>query len=90
MKIRSEIRAGECTGSWQYGIVQESSGGGYYGSVRDQGGATRYFNNGYTTFCPNREGVQVGETVMFQLYEPPNERAGKVACIGPRYDSIPT
>ena len=90
MKIRTRVRAGQCSGSWQYGIVQESSGGGYYGSVLDQGGQTRYFNNGYTTFCPNREGVQVGESVLFQLFEPSNERAGKVACIGPKYNPMPT
>ena len=83
MKTRTAVRAGQCPGNWYHGIVQEASGGGYYGSVRDENGQTRYFNNGYTSFCPYREGVQVGQPVTFSPYEPPNERAGKIACISP-------
>jgi hypothetical protein len=83
MKIRTEVRAGQCPGKWYYGVVQESSGGGYYGSVLDEYGTKRFFNNGYTMFCPFREGVQVGDRVVFSPFEPPNERAGKIACIGP-------
>jgi hypothetical protein len=83
MRIRTEVRAGQCPGKWYYGTVQESSGGGYYGSVFGEDGLTHYFNNGYTKFCPYRQGVQVGQWVMYSPFEPPNERAGKVACITP-------
>ncbi len=82
MKIRTELRAGQCPGQWYYGIVEQSSGGGFYGSVRGENdGLTHYFNNGYTSFCPFREGVQVGQRVMYSPYPPGNERAGKVACL---------
>ena len=83
MKTRTGLHAGQCPGKWYYGIVQEASGGGYYGSIFGEDGTTRYFNNGYTKFCPARQGVQVGQWVMYSPFEPPNERAGKVACISP-------
>jgi len=82
MKTRTDLHAGECPGGWQYGLVEQASGGGYYGAVRGvEDGQSRYFNNGYTQFCPNREGVQVGQRVIYSLFVPPNERAGKIACI---------
>ena len=83
MKVKTYVRAGECTGSWEYGVVEKSSGGGYYGQIRSDAGSQHYFNNGYTKFCPYRQGVVVGQNVMFQTYQPPNERAGKVSCISP-------
>jgi hypothetical protein len=83
MKVRTEMHAGQCPGNWSFGVVQESSGGGYFGSLIGEDGQRRFFNNGYTSFCPFRQGVQVGQRVMFALFQPPNERAGKVACISP-------
>lgn len=83
MKTRTGIHAGECPGSWAYGVVKEASGGGYYGSVQGQDGLTHYFNVGYTQFCPAGQGVQIGQRVMYSPFVPPNERAGKVACLSP-------
>ena len=81
MKSRTDLRAGECPGQWSYGLVQESSGGGFYGSVLGEDGQKRFFNYGYTEFCPSGEGVSIGEWVSFSLFEHPNPRAGKIACM---------
>ena len=84
MKTRTGVQAGECPGSWAYGWVEEASGGGFYGAVRGEGdGSKRYFNYGYTQFCPSGQGVSQGQRVMYSLFVPPNERAGKIACLSP-------
>jgi hypothetical protein len=83
MKLSTGLRAGECPTGWAYGQVQEASGGGYYGSVKGQDGLTHYFNTGYTEFYPSGQGVGLGQVVLYAPFVPPNERAGKVACIMP-------
>ena len=84
MKTRTGVQAGECPGPWSYGFVEQASGGGFYGAViGEDDGLTHYFNYGYTQFCPNGQGVSVGQRVMYSPFLPPNERAGKVACLSP-------
>jgi hypothetical protein len=83
MKIRTEVHAGECPGQWYYGVVEQASGGGYYGAVRGDDGLVHYFNYGYTQFCPYSQGTTVGQRVAYSPFEPPNERAGKIACLSP-------
>ena len=75
----------ECPSQWTSGIVQESSGGGYYGSIRGQDSLTHYFNQGYTKFYPSGAGVYVGQTVSYAPFPPGDSRAGKAACISSGY-----
>jgi hypothetical protein len=82
MKTRTRLHAGECPGTWYAGTVQETSGGGFYGSLLDENGFTRFFNLGYTEFCPGGRGVFVGQKVLYAPFTE-GERAGKVACITP-------
>ena len=83
MKTRTAVRAGQCPGQWFYGVVEQASGGGYYGAVKGEDGLIHYFNQGYTQFCPYRQGVQVGQNVIYSPFPPGNPRAGKVACLTP-------
>lgn len=82
MKIKTQVHAGECPSAWYMGTVQETSGGGYYGSLLDENGITRYFNVGYTEFCPGNRGVYLGEKVLFAPFTE-GERLGKVSCMTP-------
>jgi hypothetical protein len=79
MKIKTQVHAGECPSTWYTGTVQETSGGGYYGSILDE---NRYFNLSYTEFCPGNQGVYVGQKVLFAPFTE-GERQGKVGCITP-------
>ena len=85
MKIKSNLHAGECSSNWSAGTVQEISGGGFYGSLLDDSGLTRYFNLNYTQFCPNSQGLWVGERVLFAPITEPGDRYGKVGCVQPHY-----
>jgi hypothetical protein len=85
MKARTDLQAGQCSSIWYPGTVQEISGGGYYGFILDENGQTRYFNNGYTQFCPNSQGLWVGERVLFAPITEPGDRYGKVGCVQPLY-----
>jgi hypothetical protein len=85
MKIRTRVQAGQCSSTWYTGTVQEVSGGGYYGSILDDNGLTRYFNNGYTKFCPSSQGLWVGERVLVAPITEPGDRYGKVGCVQPQY-----
>jgi hypothetical protein len=82
MKTKTDLHAGVCPGTWYMGTVQETSGGGFYGSLVDDNGITRFFNLGYTEFCPGSRGTFVGERVLFAPFTE-GERMGKVSCLTP-------
>ena len=83
MKNKTDVHAGECPGTWYTGTVQETSGGGYYGSLVDDNGIPRYFNLSYTEFCTGGRGVFTGERVLFAPITEPGDRQGKVGCMTP-------
>ncbi len=87
MKTKTDLHAGQCPATWYMGTVTEASGGGYYGSITGDDGILRYFNSGYTSFCPS-QGVYVGQRV---LYAPitSGDRQGKVGCLQPSYCQTP-
>jgi hypothetical protein len=81
----STVPAGACPSQWASGLVEESSGGGYYGQIRGTDGLVHYFNAGYTQFYPSNQGVYTGQTVAYAPFPAGNERAGKAACISQSY-----
>jgi hypothetical protein len=81
MKVQTRLHAGECPKTWYAGTVEGASGGGFYGSIRQDDGTLRYFNQGYTSFCPNGQGLKVGQRVLFAPNTEPGERYGKVFCV---------
>jgi len=83
MKVQTSIRAGQCPKAWYAGTVEQASGGGFYGAIRQDDGTLRYFNQGYTSFCPNSQGLMVGERVLFAPITDPGDRYGKVSCVTP-------
>lgn len=85
MKIKTEIKAGQCPTNWYYGTVEKTSGGGFYGAIRQDNGQLRYFNNGYTSFYPQGQGLWEGERVAFAPNPEPGARYGKVFCVTPAY-----
>ncbi len=76
---------GQCPATWQSGVVASASGGGYYGEILGQDGYGHYFNNNYTQFYPNGQGVVQGQSILYAPYPSGNERAGKTACISATY-----
>ncbi len=82
METKTQLRAGQsCPSQWAYGVVEKSSGGGYYGQIRGYDGLVHYFNMGYTQFYPNGQGVWVGQQVSYAPFPQGDPRAGKAACI---------
>jgi hypothetical protein len=83
MKTKTDLHAGACPGVWNLGTVQESSGGGYYGTILGDDGTSRYFNLSYTEFCPANRGIFPGERVLYAPITEPGDRQGKVGCVTP-------
>jgi hypothetical protein len=81
MKAKTNVHAGECSAAWYMGTVQEASGGGFYGSIIDDNGMLRYYNQSYTQFCPQSQGLWVGERVLFAPITEPGDRYGKAGCV---------
>lgn len=81
MKIKSQISAGECTGTWYPGVVDRVQGNGYYAAVRGSEGNLHYVNYSYTDFYPSNQRLWQGEQVDYTLYPKgwPNE--GKISCV---------
>lgn len=82
MKVKSQLLAGQVCSPlpMEHGTVEQASGGGYYGVVRDPSGQIHYFNVGYTAFLPDGRGVYNGENVLYAPFTE-GERRGKVAQI---------
>ena len=83
MKIQTGLQAGTCPKAWYAGTVEQASGGGFYGAIRQDDGTLRYFNQNYTSFCPKSQGLKVGERVLFAPIIDPGKRLGKVGCVTP-------
>ncbi len=83
MKIHTNLHAGKCPTRWVSGTVAESSGGGFYGSIKSDEGTSHYFNQSYTEFCPSGQGVAIGTRVLFAPITEQGSRYGKVGCVTP-------
>ncbi|HSO27053.1 MAG TPA: hypothetical protein VLS48_03220 [Anaerolineales bacterium] len=80
MKVNSKVCAGQVCAplAMEHGTVEQATGGGFYGVVRDNANQPHYFNVGYTAFLPAGRGVTNGEQVLFAPYAE-GPRRGKVA-----------
>ncbi len=83
MNIKTNLRAGQCYGNWQYGVVDKVEGNGYYAAVREANGNKRFVNYSYTEFYPNNQALWLGEEVYFTLHPQGWANAGKISCIQP-------
>ena len=81
MRARTQLRAGQCTGPSENGVVIKAQGNGYYASIRGQDGQQHFVNYSYTQFEPNNQPLVWGEQVLYSLYPPGYPNAGKVSCV---------